>query len=90
MVKVFDLLNLNVKKQRKSRKHLAVLLHVTDVQLIKEGPGVSMNGICVERGTRMVVLDELVSFLNPEKAVLLERCIEALILNVRDTNILCR
>lgn len=75
------------EKQRKCRKPFFLLLQVENLELIKKGPSVSVRGICIERGSFMIVLDEVVSTLNYEKDVLFRMYVEGRVLKGRDSRV---
>lgn len=63
---------------------------MADLQLIKEGFGMSTKRNHVEVGTFVDVLDESVNGWNYEKDVLLRSYIEARVIKRRNANSLCR
>lgn len=67
-----------------------VLLQVVNVELVKEGLGVSIKVFCVERNKPAVVLHGRVSDLTHGEDVLFTTNVEALIIHVHDAKSLSR
>lgn len=62
---------------------------MVSVKLTKEGPGVSMRGICEVHGRLVVVFEERTSGLNHEEDDLCKRNLQARVVKARDNKNLC-
>lgn len=74
----------DIKKKRNGQKPILVLLEVTNTQLVLEGPGVSLNRICVERSRYVFVLVKHVWDLSREKGNHYRKDVKTGVIDVHD------